>query len=108
MRLFCRTCSEKAGNADFCYRPFADAVRAGVASVLCSYNQINNSYACSNSYTLNKILKAELGFQGFVMTDWGGHHSGASTVFAGLDMSMPGDAVMGSGYSFWGANLTVS
>lgn len=45
--------------------PFADAVRAGVGSVMCSYNQINNTYACENSYVLNKLLKNELGFQGF-------------------------------------------
>lgn len=45
--------------------PFADAVRAGTASVMCSYNQINNSYACQNSWTQNHLLKNELGFQGF-------------------------------------------
>jgi beta-glucosidase len=45
--------------------PFADAVRAGTASIMCSYNQINNSYACQNSYTQNYLLKNELGFQGF-------------------------------------------
>ena len=32
---------------------------------MCSYNQINNSYGCQNSYTLNYILKEELNFQGF-------------------------------------------
>lgn len=46
--------------------PFADAIRAGTASIMCSYNQINNSYACQNSYTLNHLLKNELGFQGYV------------------------------------------
>jgi beta-glucosidase len=88
--------------------PFADAVRAGTASVMCSYNQINNSYACQNSYTLNYLLKNELGFQGFVMTDWGGHHSGVASTLAGLDMSMPGDIGFNSGTSYWGANLTVA
>lgn len=48
-------------------RPFADAVRAGVGSVMCSYNKINNTYACENSYVLNHLLKDELGFQGFGM-----------------------------------------
>lgn len=48
--------------------PFADAIRAGTASIMCSYNQINNSYACQNSYTLNHLLKNELGFQGYVLT----------------------------------------
>ncbi|KAJ5364161.1 beta-glucosidase A [Penicillium cataractarum] len=88
--------------------PFVDSVRAGVGSVMCSYNQINNSYGCSNSYTLNKLLKGELGFQGFVMSDWGAHHSGVGDALAGMDMSMPGDVVLGSPYSFWGTNLTVS
>lgn len=49
------------------YRPFADAVKAGVGSVMCSYNQLNNSYACQNSYILNHVLKKELDFQGFGM-----------------------------------------
>lgn len=88
--------------------PFADSVRAGVGSIMCSYNQINNSYACQNSDTLNKLLKAELGFQGFVMSDWGAHKSGVSSTLAGLDMSMPGDVILGSPYSFWGTNLTIS
>lgn len=88
--------------------PFADAVRAGVGSFMCSYNQINNSYGCSNSYTMNKLLKSELDFQGFVMSDWGAHHSGVGDALAGLDMSMPGDSVMGNGQTFWGTNLTIS
>ncbi|KAJ5545966.1 beta-glucosidase A [Penicillium frequentans] len=88
--------------------PFVDAVRAGVGSIMCSYNQINNSYGCSNSHTLNKLLKSELGFQGFVMSDWGAHHSGVGDALAGLDMSMPGDVILGSPYSFWGTNLTIS
>ncbi|KAH0140859.1 putative beta-glucosidase, partial [Aureobasidium melanogenum] len=88
--------------------PFADAVRAGTGSVMCSYNQANNSYACQNSHTLNKILKAELGFQGFVMSDWSGQHSGVSSALAGLDMTMPGDVGFDSGTSFWGANLTIA
>ena len=89
-------------------RPFADAVRAGVGSVMCSYNQINNSYACQNSYALNYLLKGELGYQGFVMTDWQGQHSGVGSALAGLDMTMPGDTLFDSGQSYWGANLTVA
>jgi beta-glucosidase len=88
--------------------PFADAVRAGVGSVMCSYNQVNNSYACQNSYMLNHLLKGELGFQGFVMSDWAAQHSGVGSALAGLDMTMPGDATFDSGTSYWGANLTVA
>lgn len=88
--------------------PFADAVRAGVGSVLCSYTMINNSYGCQNSKTLNNILKGELGFQGFVVSDWAGHQSGVSSALAGMDMSMPGDTAFDTGYSYFGANLTVA
>lgn len=75
---------------------------------MCSYNQINNSYGCQNSHMLNGILKSELGFQGFVMSDWAAQHTGAASAVAGLDMSMPGDTAFNSGKSFWGANLTLA
>ncbi|KAF2151018.1 glycoside hydrolase family 3 protein [Myriangium duriaei CBS 260.36] len=88
--------------------PFADAVRAGTAAIMCSYNQINNSYGCQNSDTLNKLLKSELGFQGVVVSDWSAQHSGVSSALAGLDMTMPGDIGFDSGTSFWGANLTIA
>ncbi|MCJ1465102.1 hypothetical protein MMC07_003718 [Pseudocyphellaria aurata] len=88
--------------------PFADAVRAGVGSVMCSYQQVNNSYACENSYLLNYLLKGELGFQGFIMSDWAGQHSGVGSALAGLDMTMPGDVTFDSGTSYWGANLTIA
>ncbi|KAG5977677.1 hypothetical protein E4U55_006620 [Claviceps digitariae] len=88
--------------------PFADAVKAGLGSVMCSYNQVNNSYSCQNSKLLNGILKDELGFQGFVMSDWQAQHTGVASAVAGLDMSMPGDTFFNSGDSFWGANLTLA
>jgi len=76
---------------------------------MCSYNQINNSQACQNSYVLNYLLKGELGFQGFVVSDWLGTHSGVSSILAGLDMTMPGDSTAyNSPDSFFGQNLTVA
>lgn len=75
---------------------------------MCSYNQVNNSYACQNSHMLNYLLKGELGFQGFVMSDWAAQHSGVSSANAGLDMTMPGDTQFNTGISYWGANLTVA
>lgn len=84
--------------------PFADAVKAGVASVMCSYNKINGSSGCQNSATLNGKLKSELGFQGFVVSDWQAQLSGVSNALAGLDMSMPGNDFDGN--IFWGPDLT--
>jgi beta-glucosidase len=87
--------------------PFGDAVKAGVASVMCSYNMVNNSYACGNSKLMNGILKDELGFQGFVMSDWLAQRGGVSTALAGLDMTMPGDGLgWQDGKSLWGPQLT--
>ncbi|KJZ73426.1 hypothetical protein HIM_07220 [Hirsutella minnesotensis 3608] len=89
--------------------PFADAVRAGVGSIMCSYNQINNSYACQNSKMMNGILKGEMGFQGFVVSDWMAQHSGVASALAGLDMTMAGDIDWSSfGRSYWGSNLTMA
>ena len=61
-----------------------------------------------NSYTQNYLLKNELGFQGFILSDWQAQHSGVSSALAGLDMTMPGDTVFNSGDSYWGANLTIA
>ncbi|CAJ2504600.1 Uu.00g119940.m01.CDS01 [Anthostomella pinea] len=89
--------------------PFGDSVKAGVASVMCSYNQVNNSYACGNSKLLNGILRDEMGFQGFVMSDWLAQRGGVSTALAGLDMTMPGDGLFWTdGKSLWGPELTKS
>lgn len=87
--------------------PFADSVRAGVASVMCSYNMINSSYACGNSKLMNGILKDELGFQGFVQSDWLAQRSGVASALAGLDMTMPGDGLYWKdGDSLFGPQLT--
>jgi beta-glucosidase len=76
--------------------------------IACSYNQVNQSYTSQNSHLLNYILKGELGFQGFVMSDWGAQHSGTQSVLAGLDMTMPGSVSFLDPTSFWGSNLTVA
>ena len=89
--------------------PFADSIRVGVASVMCSYNMVNNSYACGNSKLLNGILKDELGFQGFVQSDWLAQRSGVASALAGLDMTMPGDGLNWmNGDSLFGPHLTRS
>ncbi|KAJ5929025.1 hypothetical protein N7454_006873 [Penicillium verhagenii] len=80
--------------------PFQDALKAGAGNIMCSYNRVNNSYACQNSKTLNGLLKTELGFNGFVVTDWYGQHSGVAAALAGLDMAMP------TGLEFWGSDFT--
>ena len=69
--------------------PFQDAVHAGVGSVMCSYNRINGTYGCENSKAINGLLKGELNFNGFVVSDWVAQHSDQASANAGLDMAMP-------------------
>jgi beta-glucosidase len=72
------------------YTPaFEAAVRQGHAgSVMCSYNRVNGVYACENQTLLNKILKGQFGFTGWVMSDWGGTHSTVAAANSGLDQEM--------------------
>jgi beta-glucosidase len=60
------------------------------AGVMCAYNRINGDYACENDFTLNKVLKRDWGFKGFVLSDWEGTHSTVKAALAGLDMEQPG------------------
>lgn len=87
--------------------PFQDSVKAGVGSVMCSYQMVNNSYSCANSKLLNGILKDEFGFQGFVQSDWLAQRSGVASALSGLDVTMPGDGIgWQDGKSLWGPELT--
>jgi beta-glucosidase len=70
---------------------------------------VNNSYSCGNSKLLNGILKDELGFQGFVQSDWLAQRSGVASALSGLDVTMPGDGLLRqNGQSLWGTELTKS
>jgi beta-glucosidase len=69
--------------------PFRAVARAGVASVMCSYNKINGVHACGNAAAQNGILRKESGFRGFITSDWGATH-GAEFIKHGLDMEQPG------------------
>ncbi|KAH8753108.1 beta-glucosidase [Diaporthe sp. PMI_573] len=70
--------------------PFASAVKAGTSSIMCSYNRLNQEYTCQNSYLLQKLLREELGFKGYVVSDWFATHSTAKSINSGLDLEMPG------------------
>lgn len=79
--------------------PYVDAVAAGVGSIMASHSSWNGTRSHGNANLLNGLLKGELGFDGFVVSDWGGINDldgepGFSTadvataVTAGIDMIM--------------------
>lgn len=71
--------------------PFEAAVRQGhVGTVMCAYVKTNGVYSCESQYLLKNLLKTQLGFQGWVMSDWGATHSTVASANGGLDQEMPG------------------
>ncbi|KAF9515677.1 glycoside hydrolase family 3 protein [Hydnum rufescens UP504] len=70
--------------------PFRRAVDAGVACVMCSYNRVNGTYACENPALIGEtgLLKGQLGFKGYVVSDWGATHGSA------IGQQMPGDWIL--------------
>ena len=68
---------------------FKAAVDAGVASVMSSYNLVNNVHAAENKWLLTDVLRDEWGFDGFVMSDWTSTYSTLGCVRSGLDLEMP-------------------
>jgi beta-glucosidase len=77
--------------------PFEAAVRAHVASIMCSYNVIDGAYACGNHALLTGVLRDELKFDGFVTSDWGAVHA-TPFVEAGDDLEMPGSGTTMDSY----------
>ena len=66
---------------------FEAAVKKGKAwGVMGAYNLYKDEHNCHNQYTLNKILKQDWGFDGVVVSDWGGVHDLDQAVKNGLDM----------------------
>ena len=68
---------------------FKAAVDAGVASVMSSYNLVNNVHSAENKWLLTDVLKDEWDFDGFVMSDWTSTYSTLGCVRSGLDLEMP-------------------
>lgn len=76
--------------------PFKASVQAGVGSVMCGYNKINGVWACENGTSQNNWLKGELGFDGWIMSDWNATHSTVDSASSGMDMQMPDATYFGS------------
>ncbi len=69
---------------------FEIAVKEGSPrAVMTSYNRLNGTYTNENQHLLGDILRGEWGWQGLVVTDWGGSNSYVEGVRAGMNLEMP-------------------
>lgn len=69
---------------------FEIAIKEGGAKALMtSYNQVNGTYSNENMHLLKEILRDEWGYDGLVITDWGGSNDHVKGVAAGSDLEMP-------------------
>lgn len=70
---------------------FEIAVKEGKpGAVMSSYNEVNGEYANENRFLMKQILRQEWGFQGFVVTDWGGGNDFTKGIRNGSNLQMPG------------------
>ena len=58
-------------------------------ALMTSYNQVNGEYANESMHLLKDILRGKWGYEGFVVSDWGGANDHAQAVRAGADLEMP-------------------
>lgn len=56
---------------------------------MCSYNQINGTFASENKWLLTDVLRGDWGFKGYVMSDWGAVNNRVKGLEAGLELEMP-------------------
>lgn len=64
----------------------AAVIEGGAWSIMGAYNLFRGEHACHNDLLLNKILKGEWGFDGAVISDWGGTHDTREAITNGLDL----------------------
>ncbi len=70
--------------------PFETAVKEGKpATVMCSYNRINGTFASEHPWLLTDVLRKEWGFEGYVISDWGAVNDRVAGLKAGMDLEMP-------------------
>lgn len=75
---------------------FEIAVKEGKAkTIMSSYNEVNGVYANENRHLLQDILVKEWGFDGCVISDWGGSNDHALGVKNGSHLEMPGTGKSG-------------
>jgi beta-glucosidase len=71
--------------------PFEMAIKDGdLTAMMCSYPRINGTFTCENTHVMKTVLRDQLGWDGYVMSDRGAAKSTAPSILAGLNVEFPG------------------
>lgn len=91
LRMSCDSVLDERTLREIYLPAFEAAVKeGGVGCLMSSYNRVNGEYANENSHLLRDILYGEWGYEGMVVSDWGGNNDRAAAVAAGGSLEMPG------------------
>ena len=89
-RMVCDVIVDERTLRELYLRGFEIAVtESSPLAVMTSYNLVNGEYVSDSARLLDEILRDEWGFDGLVVTDWGGVHDRVAATRAGLDLEMP-------------------
>ena len=89
-RMYCSSDMTERTLREIYFPAFETAVKKSQPhTVMCSYNLINGVYSSENDWLLNKVLRDEWGFEGYVVSDWGAVNDRVKGLAAGLDLEMP-------------------
>ena len=89
-RMYCDSRVDEQTLRETYLTGFEIAVKEGGAgAVMSAYNKLNGVYCNQNYYLLNTVLRGEWGFDGVVVSDWGGSRGRVAALKAGADLEMP-------------------
>ncbi len=89
-RMSCSSDADERTLREIYFPAFETAVKKSQPyTVMCSYNQINGTFASENPWLLTDVLRGDWGFKGYVMSDWGAVNDRVAGLKAGLDLEMP-------------------
>ena len=90
-RMYCSSEVDERTLREIYLRTFETAVKkADPWTFMASYNKINGTYSTENKWLLTDVLRKEWGYDGIVVTDWGGCNDRVEGVLAGNELEMPG------------------
>ncbi len=89
-RMYCDSRVDEQTLREVYLTGFEIAVKEGGANaVMTAYNFLNGEHCNQNTYLLNTVLRGEWGFDGLVVSDWGGSRGQVQAIKAGADLEMP-------------------